>query len=355
MRRSLFPCLILLALLFGAVQAMGRTKDISISRLEPADSTGRYSFFTGGHLYGAHGNVHSIYPSASFCAHVHDLALQKPVAFFALGDILRSAKDAEAIAAFKKVASHLDAPFFNAPGNHDLDDPQAYAQAFGPVHQAFWIGKDLLVLLNTEALADPGDPTAESFVGALERAIGQNEIRNLLVFSHRNLPAASQAELAEMDDLANAPLAESIDQKRAKVLFESLLEIPYAGERWWFVGDVGTHWSVPLLYGEVPGLKVVAVGVGDTEEDALLEVVVNENGDVMAKPYPLAGQELGELESYTSGYWKGKGRGKNEGMEWNGRLSALIGQESFWLGMLGGILLLASGFFLRRRWGGKAN
>ena len=93
---------------------------------------------TTGHLYGAHENQNSIYPAASFLANTDMINGQSPTVFIATGDIVRSAKDSLATQAWKAAGSMLKAPIYNAPGNHDLDDPAAYRKAFGSDQSSFF-------------------------------------------------------------------------------------------------------------------------------------------------------------------------------------------------------------------------
>ncbi len=319
------------------------------------DSGWSYNFMTTGHLFGAHENRNSIYPAASFLANVDMINGQSPTVFIATGDIVRSAKDSLATQGWRTAGQLLKAPIYNAPGNHDLDDEQAYKKAFGSLQSSFFIRDDLFVLLNSEFLKEGKAEKLNSFIAReAEKATKRVQpVRHLFVFSHRMLAPLCNPDLSALDALANEPFSGKVSPEEACEIFKALKAIPHTGEFWNFSGDVGTHWSVPALYGfdELNECHVLATGVGDTDEDRVAKVTVSYDGKVTAEVLPLFPEGRTQpAEDFTASFWQ-KSRGVEQVDETTSEnwMLAQFRKASFWGGVGSGIVLSLVGFLLLRR------
>jgi|GEM_PF-2463123 len=318
------------------------------------DSGWSYNFITGGHLYGAHGNDHAIYPSSSLLANVDAINGARPSALIATGDVVRSSRDAAALAGWKTAGALVKPPIYNAPGNHDLDDPQAYEKAFGKLQSSFYIRDDFFLLLNTEDLLKEKGKNIQRFVDdQIERVKKRpRPVRNLFVFSHRMLAPLCDPSLSRMDDYANESFLDLVDAELVCQVFQAVGSIPHEEEWWWFSGDVGTHWSVPGIYGESndPKCRVLATGTGDTGKDLLAKVTVGYDGKVSLASLPLYPTEKApDLQTLTADYWQGIQSQDPENEPGGNPISGLVKKKSFWAGAIAGGAIIALIFILLGR------
>lgn len=319
------------------------------------DTGWSYNFFTGGHLYGAHANKKTLYPSASFLGNLSRINGRKPSLFVGTGDIMRTSRDSLTRVTLSRVLADLDAPFYNAPGNHDLTDFKAYEKSFGKPQLAFYLRNDLFIILNTEPLLSDGPEFVYGFVEE-QKTKAEKRMRptnNVFVFSHRMPWTVVEEKFSWMDGLANAPIAGKVPVADAERVVEGVTSIPREGDLWWFAGDVGTHWSVPALYAywEEKDCHFAAAGIGDHGRDALLQVTVKPEGTVSVKPFTLTGEPLPPLEELGQTHWEKERSTTKAGKEKEpGRLQLLLKKRSLWLGLiLGGLLGLLLGWLLRGR------
>lgn len=314
-----------------------------------------YSFMTGGHLYGAHANKKSLYPAASFLGNLSRINGKRPDLFVATGDILRTSRDSLMRITLKRVLKDLDAPFYNAPGNHDLIDFKAYERDFGEPQMSFYLRDDLFLILNTEPLLSNGPEFVYGYVEEQKAKAEKRSrpVRNVFVFSHRMPWTESVEELAWMDGLVNAAIHGKVPVEDAQRVVDGVAAIPHEGETWWFAGDVGTHWSVPACYGYWPekDMHFAAAGLGDHENDALLRVTVAPDGKVSAEPFGLNGQAFPDLEQLGEDYWKKEepaAEASTPEPQVN-RWLTVWSKKSFWFGVgLGAVAMFLLSLLLRR-------
>lgn len=334
------------------------------------DSGWSYSFLAGGHLYGAHENERSLFPAASLLGNLTRLNANPTKFFIATGDVMRSSKDPATIEATRAAFSGFSEPVFNAPGNHDLDDRDAYEKAFGIVSSnsffrfpgsanqiGFFMRDDYYLIMDSEYLVEG---QASQIFAFLDRELDRlkkrpKKVRHVFVFSHRLLWALCSDEFDGADDLANEPLKGKVDVDSTCAIVDRVLELPHEGETYWISGDVGTHWSVPLLYEEDKAKKLtgIASGIGDTPEDALLKVTVSPVGKVSFGTFALTNASWNPVESYTLAYWeknKSSRENSNSDTGFLAKIKAAMGGEVFWAALgLGLVLGLVVARFIRKR------
>lgn len=336
------------------------------------DSGWGYSFLAGGHLYGAHENERSVFPAASLLGNINRLNANPTKFFMATGDIIRTAKDPAMIEAARTAFSGFNQPVFNAPGNHDLDDRNAYETAFGIVSPntffrfpgsanqiGFFMRDDFYMIMDSEYLLEGQTSQILSFLDRELKRLKERptKVRHVFVFSHRLVWALCSDEFAGADDIANEPLQGKVNADSACIVVDRVLELPHTGETYWISGDVGTHWSVPLLYGinKSKKLTAIATGIGDTQEDALLKVSVSPEGKVSFGTLALTNASWNPVETYTLAYWEKNEKSRENSDSNSGflaKIKAAIGGEVFWGALAIGLLL---GFVVARTLRKKKN
>lgn len=324
----------------GFLEAPERSQ-FNLAPFSRPDSGWSYNFITGGHLYGAHGNNHAIYPSSSLLANSGAINGARPSAIIATGDVVRSSKDEAALKGWKEAGSLFKQPIYNAPGNHDLDDPAAYKKAFGKLQYSFFIRDDFFVLLNTEELLKDDPSQLKNFVQKQQDRVKNRPrpVRHLFVFSHRMLAPLCDPSLEAMDGFANESFMDKADHDQACKVFNAVAEIPHEGEWWWFSGDVGTHWSVPGIYGEstVGNCHVLATGMGDTDQDLLAKITVGFDGTISLASLPLYPTQDGpDLKTLTVEHWTAIKAAAPPTADNQGSITAVLKKKSFWAGAIAG-------------------
>jgi hypothetical protein len=334
--------------------------------LTAPDSGWSYSFLAGGHLYGAHENNRSVYPAASFLGNIHRLNANPSLFLVATGDVIRSAANPAMIEAARSSFTGLNLPVFNAPGNHDLDDRAAYEKAFaivppnglmdlpGSANQlGFFVRDDYFLILDSEYLLHKQASQILSFVARQADRLKKRAkpVRHLFVFSHRLLWALCSEKLAGAENLANEPLGDKVNKDSTCAVMDAVLALPHTGGNYWISGDVGTHFSVPVLYGydESRNLHAIASGIGDTPNDALLKVTVNPEGKVSLGTLALTTTKWNPVETYTLEYWakddveEGEDKKPVDAPVYENRfvekVKAVLSGEVFWVALVMGLLL----------------
>ena len=269
----------------------------------------------------------------------------------------------------RNVLRAFDLPVFNAPGSHDLLDPETYDRLFGPTYYDFMVDEDLFVILNSE-MERPVELAGEQlayFVSLMNRVANDEGVRNVFIFSHKLIWARDDPRLSVVLAHSNADPAKF----RAGSFRNNVLPLIHrvATEKpvFWISGDIGTGPfneapSLSLFYWRDPdhGVSFIATGLGDSGSDAIIRADVDVDGNVTFNPISLTGQVLKPLEEYGIGWWTDHFAGR-PGPKPKALLITTIGRvlgaETFWLGaalsgLLAGLLWLA--VFMRGRSKGGA-
>lgn len=312
-----------------------------------ADSLkGDYSFWVGGHLYGAHGNDRSQFPAASFLSFLPELNRDTSLFFVSLGDVLRDPDDKNHLKGFQKSMSALTLPAYHVIGNHDLLFAKELTRDNRPL-ESFRIENDLFLFINTEdVLGGKGQPILSKMRSIQEQLGGVSSLRQIFVFSHRLLWAFCEEGYEEVDIRSNEPLQERYNKEELCELSRIIRELGTEHSLTWFSGDVGTPWSYPLFYqkDEESGIRYVATGISDGPGDALVRVTVTDEG-LAFLPVALGSESYENIETYGLEFWKNLPK-----TEEAGKLASVISDKRFWAGMLGGLICgLLLTFFMGRK------
>jgi hypothetical protein len=305
-----------------------------------------WRFLVGGHLYGAHDNMGSIFPSASFCGSISKLNATASVALFTTGDLIRDGSQRMQRRALVQCLEDLNMPVFNAPGNHDLKGNGQFRNTMAPSGQALVFQECLFVLMDSEPWARGHADSVVAFLKQVETQLKDQQAtyRQVFVLSHRLVWSSFAPEFHGADALCNDPLLDRIPVESGTEILKSMEQITGDRPLFWFSGDVGAKWSIPALYMQGPkGWHFYANGIGDCADDAFLLVTVNPLGITQVELLPLGDTTLAPISTYDLEW--GQQRLKKQAV--TPRNPSWL-NSSFLVGMALG-LLSCLGFFLMLR------
>ncbi len=273
----------------------------------PSPEASAYSFIVGGHLYGSPKNKESIYPSSSILANLPNLNDRKPAFFISLGDAVMRAIPNHFEALRFGFLSQLEAPFMNAVGNHDVANRKAYHRAFpGSTVFQFTHGRVLHIVIDTELeLGRISGSQLTWLLNALDSAMYSPSIRSVVVYGHKLLWVTGSEKYDIVQKRLNNRDGYQDDRVFHDQVGPTLFELAKKKQVVWFGGDIGCSHSLPLFSQKEEGMNLtwVATGIGDTPDDALIEVEVSASGDLELDVLRLDGRPSAPLETFDSGYW----------------------------------------------------
>lgn len=261
-----------------------------------------YRFLVGGHLYGDPGTLSSV-PSMNFVMAIPGLRARGEHFLVSVGDLWRTFKDWFVLPT-EEVLSLLEMPVYNAPGNHDYGLPDDYRSRFGSSYGCFRYRTGLFVLLNTEIEKwNIEGAQLDFFRAACRYAESSEDIEHVFFFAHKLVFAAHDERYAIVFEHMNAKDGYDGRCNFASELRPVLGELAAVKPVYWFGGDVGVRWSFGLLYDVDPrtGITFVATGTGQTTRDCLVEVVIDDAGQVAMTALPLAQSATVEAGGPTEG------------------------------------------------------
>lgn len=323
-----------------------------------------YSFLIAGHIYGEPENMRSVYSSASFLANIDGINRSDAKFLILLGDNYRMAEPVRIKYFIETICDKVRIPIFNAPGNHDLSDRELYVKHFGKTYYYMVLGSEAFIFLDTEIAG--GEIVGEQLAflkNTLAKMRKLDRIKNVFIFSHKLIWTVDNDALRPVYEHLNTPDGYPDGRNFKEIVLPEILKTATDKNVYWVSGDIGCSWSFPLFYGEHPdekNLKYIGCGLGNTERDAMIEVVVDRNGNVKFNPVSLTGQELGQLSGFNVGYWSRhfSSIGDNRISSNNSSLTQalymkatkLLISKHFYAGVFAGILLVGFSLLVARRW-----
>ena len=275
---------------------------------EPSAEPLAYDYFVAGHIYGAPKNKRSIFPAASVLANLERIRVAKPAFFMSLGDALR-VPSAIHLAAFREsFLERVEAPVFNAVGNHDVAIRERYLAEFpGPTYYHFRLGRVLHIVVDTEL--DVGRLTGaqlEWLLALLASAESNESIASVAVYGHKLLAVVGREEFELVSRHLNSHIGYQADSRFNEVLLPALRQLASKKQVTWFAGDIGCAHSLPLFYAREADVDLawIATGIGDTENDAILRVKVDETGRMRFRVRRCDGYRSPPLETYGVEFWQ---------------------------------------------------
>jgi hypothetical protein len=276
--------------------------------LPPLEGDGSYSFLVGGHLYGSPKNTASIYPSASLLGSLDRLEESGAAFFMGLGDIVRYLTPKHLYGLRTGFVDALDMPLFNAVGNHDVAVRDVWLREYPhPTAGFLEYGPVLHLVLDTEA--DSGRIAGrqlEWFTTMLEHARTSESIRTVVIHSHKLVWADAREEFEIVARFVNARRGYVEDDGFVREVLPSVRALAAHKPVVWMSGDIGIEGRLPLFFHREADvdLSYVAVGIGDTGDDALLQVFVAPDGALAFGVVRLDGAPSVPLETFGLEYWK---------------------------------------------------
>jgi hypothetical protein len=338
-------------LIFSSLIAEGIKSPFNGLSLQLDEKPQQYTILLGGHLYGAY--THSEFPAASLLANIDKINASRAKFFISLGDNFRKC-DKLQISNYKNAfASQLKIPMFNAVGNTDLSDRELYELEFGKnTYYAFIYNDDYFVFLDSEL--DNGSILGDQlafFSETMRKASAQPSLNNVLIFSHRWLWAV-KSEYKAVYEISGLSYANYTNTNFLTRIEPALIELAKKKPIYWFSGENGPGGSLPLFYAKDPSHNItyIAVGLGDTEKDILLECRFERSSPIRFTPISLTGHEVKALETYGLNYWKSYYHSNNTFFDkYTGKVRRMLQSIYFWTGIFVMLPFTALVLFLLRR------
>ncbi len=280
-------------------------EEISLNQtqLSVSDSDEPHRMIAAGHIYGSpDSEKRNSIPSQTLIDALPILQESNPDLFISLGDMAyipshQAFQDLE-----RAFLSQIAFPFINAPGNHDLSNGrELYENYFG---QTFFYTKyspSQIVVLDSEiANCYIVGRQKEMLEEAVELAIHDEDIKYIFVFLHKLIFLDQDTPLRNRTN-GNCYFRTNYDEIREEILLPAAQEKPIyliAGD----VGAFGGNLSPFYAQDNNNQLYTIAIGLGDSEKDALLQIDLYPDKPTF-ELIPLGNRKFLPLESYSPEYW----------------------------------------------------
>ena len=337
--------------------AFGQRSPFNGLEVLPADSTGHYRILIGGHFHGESTN-RSGYPAATLLANLDTINNLGANLFLSTGDLFMDAEKDSARYA-RAFFSKLKVPFFNAPGNHDIDGavatPLPAPFSIHPPGNPFCL--DRFVVIDTE------EPDLEVMADKIKQVLdfvsipkftridpGQ-AVSQVFIFSHRPIWAEDDPQYSDLFKDNTRSLTGTNFQKD---VYPILQEIAKHADVYWISGSLGGGAPSSIFFQEhAPnnlsrhsGITYIQCAIRDEPRDALLIADVYPDS-VKWSALSLTGQHLQAPETYNAAWWR-KQRGEGEGFNWRllpYKMKVIVTHRAFWWGAACALLIV---FVVRR-------
>ena len=295
-----------------------------------SDTVPEYSFIISGHFYGDGGNM-SHYPVNTLLANLDWINGTNSTMLVCLGDLFKDISN-EIPNYQNSFFDKLEMPLVNSVGNHDLTG-NVYQDNFGETVFSFKIKQDVHLVLDTER--DNGDIKGEQLdlLRTVQKEVALGLIHNVFIYSHRTIWKETYPEMEG--------IFEDNTQSIGGTNFESevlpiLTDMGKNSQVYFFSGSLGAAPASFFHFQDKNSkVKIIATAIRGLPRDAMLQVFVNEIGEVSFTPKSLTGQVLEPLINYNVDYWQ-----TEVGAEpYNWKLSVyyvqlMITHRYFWYGVL---------------------
>ena len=268
---------------------------------ETSDSNA-VQFIVAGHFYGNPHNRGVITPASTLINAVPKINSLTPDLIFSLGDLAYSASNESYQELRHNFINEINAPLFNAPGNHDVATRRnLYESEFGQTFYYFTYAQNQIIVLDTEiANCFIAGKQKEMLEQAIESALNNNGIENIFIFLHKALFLDGETDLrAEVN--SQCGYGTNYTELRDEIFIPAAEIKPV----YILAGDVGARGDNLSPFYEKDAdtnLYTLAIGLGDTPNDALLQIDISST-QVSFQLISIGGNQLAPLETYTREYW----------------------------------------------------
>ena len=253
-----------------------------------------------GHFYGSPSNKGAITPASTLINAVSEINRLTPDLIFSLGDLTFEASDESYQELRQNFLNEINAPVLNAPGNHDVAYQRSlYESEFGQTFYYFTYAQNQIIVLDTEiANCYIAGKQKEMLAQAIESALNNDDIENIFIFLHKALFLDDATDLRSEVN-SRCPYGTNYPELRNEIFLPAAKIKPV----YIIAGDVGARGNnLSPFYEENAGLYTLAIGLGDTPNDALLQIDISSTA-VNFQLIPIGGNQLAPFESYTREYW----------------------------------------------------
>ncbi|MBA3900311.1 MAG: metallophosphoesterase [Bacteroidetes bacterium] len=308
------------------------------------------SFIVTGHLHGASSNI-SGFPASTLLANIDAINGLNADFLISLGDLFLDVNDYYVLNYQKSFFDKLSIPLFNSVGNHDLSG-NLYEGYFGKTYFSFVYNDNLFIYLDTEK--NDGSIKGEQmdlFNNAISKAQQNININNIFISSHRPV-------WAENNPRYSAFFKDNTQTQFGSNNFETAV-LPQLKELsdksiYWFSGSMGGATPVSFFYDKQAGSNITFINtaIRDLKRDAILEVRVQANNEVIFKTVSLTGESLLDLADYNIEFWNNNL--KSNVAPFNYRLIPyltlqMIKHNYFWIGIFSGVIITFLLVMLKKR------
>lgn len=277
--------------------------NISLNDVLIADEeSGSTRIIVAGHLYGAHSEDALIIPAKTLSDSVPEINKLSPDLFIALGDLAQYPSNESFQKLHQNFLDKVNAPVLNTPGNHDFDNGRAfYEDEFGQTFYFIKYAQNQIVILDTEiANCFIVGSQREMLEKAIDSALRNDDIQNIFVFFHRVLFFDESLQLREKPNGVC-----KYGNNYTDLQDEIFIPAAQAKPVYLIAGDVGAFdGNLSPFYNNYPDIDLytLAVGLGDSQSDVLLQIDIHLN-EVDFELIPIGGNAFYPIESYTPEYW----------------------------------------------------
>lgn len=297
---------------------------------------GEYRMILSGHFHGSSNN-RSGYPAATLLANIDRINSSGADLLLSTGDLFLDPQ-ADQARYERSLFSKLGIPLFNVPGNHDRNDH--YERAFGPSHGLIELGRDRIILLDTEENDGSLPPDQLKLL--------QDQVHSpphrIFIISHRPLWAEVDEDYGPLFEGNTRSLLGTNYRKDVEPL---LKELAQRSQVYWISGSMaGGARSSIFFQQHAPNLTFIQTAIRNEQRDALLIADVKPD-TIIWSTMSLTGAEVLPPQEYNAQWWWGQ-RGRSDRFNWRllpYLIRSTVTHRAFWYGAAAGILLVL--IFLR--------
>jgi len=271
---------------------------------------GDYSFLVAAHLFGStYTRSTSVFPSSSAIASIGMINSSGVDFFVSLGDIYGRPSLLNIQNFNKSFASKINMPFFNSPGNHEMENRALYEYYYGKeTYFDFIYGQEAFIFLDTDLDKGIEGEQLKYFQRILHDYTKDPSIKNVFIFGHELLWSAYNVNFQFIFSFLITKRHYPLTSGNFKCEIEPyLINLSQKGKDiYWFSGDGGGAFPCVFFYAKDPhhNIRYIATGIQDNINDAIIKVNINKSGEVTMEPISLTGKKLLPIESYSLNYWE---------------------------------------------------
>jgi hypothetical protein len=274
--------------------------------INPNTYSQEYNFTVSGHLYGSPESINQSYPAESLLANTGFIKSFNSNFFISLGDNCQNGNDSLSLKIFEEsFTKNIKIPVFTAYGNHDGDRKSIEKRIGKKTFYSFEFNKDLFIFLDSELNSKDLNGICLNFMINILKDSGQkSNLNNIFIFSHKLMWATMDSKFKIITSNSNDPKYDYNRYNYFTLKIRHLInKLAIQKNIFWMAGDIGANQSLPLFYGKLKRLHVIATGLGDRPNDLILNIKVS-NKKVGISGYNLLKHNGENLREYDIVHWR---------------------------------------------------